>query len=181
VHVNAIDVGIVLTFVTGALIGAHRGVLRQVAIMAAFYASLVFAARNYGTFAELMVEHLAGADYGVASAYTLLGLTAVGTVGMVWLSRQVYQSTTLPGIQVFDRLAGAGLGVVWSWAVIAFAITILVFGLSFPWGTQEPTRRDVGMALTHSQLIGSVRAGWPRLLELVRPWLPGGLPAPLTG
>jgi uncharacterized membrane protein required for colicin V production len=179
--VNPIDVGIVFVFLVGALIGAQRGVLRQVAIMTAFYASLVFAARNYGDVAELMVRHLPHADYAVASAYTLLGITAVGTLGLAWLSRQVYQATALPGLQLVDRLAGAGLGVVWSWAVVAFAVTILIFGLSFSWGMQEPTRRQLGAAVVQSELLGAVRSGWPRVRDLVVPWLPGGLPAPLTG
>jgi uncharacterized membrane protein required for colicin V production len=179
--VNVIDVGIVLVFVSGALIGAQRGVLRQVAIMAAFYASLVLAARNYAAVADLLVVNLPHADYDVASAYTLLGLTVVGTAGMVWLSRQVDQATALPGSQAIDRLAGAGLGVLWSWAVVAFAVTLLIYGLSFSWGTQEPSRREVTATVTRSHLLGTVREGWPRLLDLVRPWLPGGLPAPLTG
>jgi uncharacterized membrane protein required for colicin V production len=179
--VNGIDVGIAFVFLSGGIIGAQRGVLRQVAIMAAFYASLVIAARNYAAVAELAVAHLPRADYAVASAYTLLGLTAVGTLGLVWLSRQVYQATTLPGMEMVDRLAGAGLGVLWSWAVVAFAVTILVFGLSFSWGSQEPTRRQIGTAVGESHLIAGVRGEWPRLRDLILAWLPGGLPAPLTG
>jgi uncharacterized membrane protein required for colicin V production len=179
--VNPIDVGITVVFLVGAAIGAQRGVLRQVAIMAAFYASLVFAARNYGLAAEMLVTHLPHADYTIASTYTLLGITAAGTLGLAWLSRQVYQSTALPGLQLVDRLAGAGLGLVWSWAVVAFAVTILVFGLSFSWGAQEPARRQVGAAVVHSHLLEAVRSGWPRVRDLVTPWLPGGLPAPLTG
>jgi uncharacterized membrane protein required for colicin V production len=178
---NPIDLAIGTAVAAGAVIGAQRGVLRQVAVAAAFYASLVLAAQNYGAVADLLVEQLPRADYTIASAYTLMGLTIVGTLVLVWLSRQVYQSTALPGLQVVDRVAGAGLGVLWAWAVVAFALTVLLYGLSFPWGQQEPVRRQVAGALVRSELVGVARSGWPRVRDSIGGWLPGGLPAPLAG
>jgi hypothetical protein len=77
-------------------------------------------------------------------------------------------------------LAGAGLGVAWSWAVLAFAVTVLLYGLSFGWGAQEPLRHQVAVQLQSSQLTAAVRTTLPALRDLIEPWLPGGLPAPLS-
>src|SRR5687768_11920197 len=76
-QMNAVDVAIAGIVLFGALMGAQRGVLRQVAVAAAFYASLVIAAQNYGAIAALLLEYLPRADYTVASTYTLFGLTAL--------------------------------------------------------------------------------------------------------
>lgn len=178
---NAVDLAIGAVVLAGALMGAQRGVLRQVAIAAAFYASLVVSAQNYGAIAEVLVEQLPRSDYTIASTYTLVGLTAIGTFVLVWLSQQVYRTTALPNLQVVDRLAGAGLGVLWAWAVVAFALTVALYGLTFTWGTQEPLRREVAGALVESELVGTARSSWPGLRDSLVPWLPGGLPAPLTG
>jgi uncharacterized membrane protein required for colicin V production len=178
---NAVDLVIGAVVLTGALLGAQRGVLRQVAVAAAFYASLVVSAQNYGAIADMLIEQLPRVDYTIASTYTLVGLTVLGTFVLVWLSQQVYRTTALPGLQVVDRLAGASLGVLWAWAVVAFALTVALYGISFPWGSQEPLRRDVAGALVHSELVGTARLSWPQLRDSLAPWLPGGLPAPLTG
>jgi uncharacterized membrane protein required for colicin V production len=178
---NPVDLFIGLAMASGALMGAQRGVLRQVLVAAAFYSSLVLAAQQYGAVSQLLVEQLPHADHAVAGAYTLVGLTGVGTFVLVWLSRQVYRSTALPGLQLFDRLAGAGLGILWAWAVIGFALTVALYGLGFSWGTQEPLRREVAGALVRSQLVGTARAGWPQLRDSLAGWLPGGVPAPLAG
>jgi uncharacterized membrane protein required for colicin V production len=178
---NPFDLAIGTAVATGALVGAQRGVLRQVAVAAAFYASLVLAAQNYGAVAGLVHEQLPRSDYTIASAYTLMALTGLGTLVLVWLSRQVYQTTALPGLQMVDRLAGAGLGVLWAWAVVAFALTVVLYGLGFSWGAQEPLRREVAGALVKSELVGTARASWPGVRDSITPWLPGGLPAPLAG
>jgi uncharacterized membrane protein required for colicin V production len=178
---NPVDLFIGLAVASGALMGAQRGVLRQVLVAAAFYSSLVIAAQQYGVVAQLLVEQLPHADHAIASGYTLVGLTAMGTFVLVWLSRQVYRSTALPGLQLFDRLAGAGLGILWAWAVIGFALTVSLYGLGFSWGAQEPLRRDLAGALVRSELVGTARASWPQLRDSVAAWLPGGMPAPLTG
>src|SRR5687767_15944492 len=99
---NPVDVFISLAMASGALMGAQRGVLRQILVAAAFYSSLVIAAQQYGVIADLLVQQVPHADHAIASAYTLVGLTVLGTFVLVWLSRQVYRSTALPGLQLFD-------------------------------------------------------------------------------
>src|SRR5437870_3644770 len=111
-----------------------RGVLRQLLLMGGVYVSLVVSARYYGDVTGFVVTHVPSADRAVASAYLLAGITAAGTLTLGWMSHQVYSSTSLPGSRVLDRIAGAGLGVAWSWAVVAFATTVLLYGLSFSWG-----------------------------------------------
>lgn len=178
--VNWIDVSIVAAVLAGALLGAQRGILRQVALMAAFYVSLVLAARYYADASGLVVTHLRGADRSVVSAYALAGITAGGTLSLMWLWQTVYRSSYLPRIEVVDHVAGAGLGAAWSWAVVAFAVTVLGYGLSFSWGANDAMRSEIGGEVSHSQIVGAVRETVPQLRELVRPWLPGGLPAPLS-
>jgi len=178
---NPVDLFIGLAMGSGALMGAQRGVLRQILVAAAFYSSLVIAAQQYGVIADLLVQQVPHADHAIAGAYTLAGLTALGTFVLVWLSRQVYRSTALPGLQLFDRLAGAGLGILWAWAVIGFTLTVALYGLAFTWGAQEPLRREVASTLVRSELVGTARASWPQLRDSVAGWLPGGMPAPLTG
>jgi uncharacterized membrane protein required for colicin V production len=178
--VNWFDLGIVGAVVAGTLVGAQRGILRQLLLMAAFYVSLVAAARYYGDASGWIVRVLPNADRTIASAYTLAGITAGGTLLLGWLSHQAYQSTRLPRIEVLDHVAGAGLGLAWSWAVVAFAVTVLAYGLTFSWGTNDQLRGQVDASVQRSQVVGAVRATLPQLRELVTPWLPGGLPAPLT-
>src|SRR5262249_26211670 len=141
----------------GALLGAQRGVLRQVALMAAFYVSLVLAARYYGQAAGLAVDYVARADRSIASAYALAGITTAGTLALTWLSHTVYQSTRLSRFAVVDHVAGAGLGLAWSWAVVAFGVTVLVYGLSFSWGANDLMRQQVEMTVDRSVLVQVVR------------------------
>ena len=178
--VNWVDVAIVAVVLTGAWLGAQRGILRQAALIGAFYASLVFAARYYGLASGYVVAYVPQADRSVAAAYALAGITVVGTLGLTYLSHIVYSSTTLPRLALLDHLAGAGLGVAWSWAVVAFAVTVLAFGLTLSWGASDPLRREVGAQIDRSRIVALARATEPRLYELVRPWLPGGLPSVLA-
>jgi uncharacterized membrane protein required for colicin V production len=177
---NWLDLTVVGAVAAGLLFGAQRGILRQAALMVGFYVSLVLAARYNGEAASILVAHLPRADLSIASAYTLAGLTVGGTLGLGWLSQVVYPGWGLARAPMFDRLAGAGLGVAWSWAVLAFAMTVLLYGLSFGWGTQEPLRQEVAVQIENSRLTGVVRATLPSLRDTIQPWLPGGLPAPLS-
>jgi uncharacterized membrane protein required for colicin V production len=177
---NWIDLAIAGVVCVGALTGARGGIIRQTGLMAGFYVSLVLAARYYGQAAGFVVTHVPAADRSVASAYALAGMTAGGTLGIGWLSRVVYASTGLPRVARLDRLAGAGLGAAWSWAVLAFAATVLLYGISFSWGASEPLRHDIDAQIEASRLIGMVRLTMPALRDLLTPWLPGGLPAPLS-
>jgi uncharacterized membrane protein required for colicin V production len=177
---NLVDTGIVLSLIVGLVYGAHRGVLRQILLLSAFYASLVVAARYYGEAAGFVTEHVTAADHTVASAYALAAITTAGTLGLAWLSHGVYRSTRLSRAVAFDRLAGAGLGMAWSWAVVAFAVTVLVYGASFSWGAREALRVDLAAQLDGSRLIGLVRWTLPILRETIAPWLPGGLPVPFA-
>jgi hypothetical protein len=68
----------------------------------------------------------------------------------------------------------------WSWAVVAFAVTVLVYGASFSWGAREALRVDLATQLDGSRLIGLVRWTLPILRETIAPWLPGGLPVPFA-
>jgi uncharacterized membrane protein required for colicin V production len=178
--VNWLDLTIAGALVGGLLVGAQRGVLRQGALMAAFYVSLVLAARYYSQAAGLVVAHLPQADRMVASAYMLAGITVGGTLALGWLSQVVYGDGVLLRAAWLDRLAGAGLGAAWSWAVLAFAVTVLLFGLSFGWGAHEPLRHELIAQVDTSRLAAVVRATLPALRDLIVPWLPGGLPAPLS-
>jgi uncharacterized membrane protein required for colicin V production len=176
---NWVDLGIFGAIAAGTLVGAQRGILRQLVLMAAFYVSLIAAARYYGQASNWVVSYVPNADRTIASAYALAGITVCGTLFLAWLSHQVYQSTSLPRIAVLDHVAGAGLGLAWSWAVVAFAVTVLAYGLTFSWGPNDPLRRQVGASVERSQVVGAVRTTLPHLQELVIPWLPGGLPVPL--
>jgi hypothetical protein len=178
---NWLDMAIAGGLAGGLLFGAQRGVLRQAALMLGFYVSLVLAARYYGQATGLLVDHLPHADRSLAGTYVLAGITAAGTLGVGWLSQGVYASWALPRAALVDKLAGAGLGMAWSWAVLGFSITVLVYGLSFSWGTQEPVRQRLAGQMERSQLIDTVRVTLPTLRDLIAPWLPGGLPAPLSG
>jgi uncharacterized membrane protein required for colicin V production len=178
--VNWIDLGIVGAVAGGTLLGAQRGILRQLLLMSAFYVSLVAAARYYADASSWVVTVLPTADRTVASAYALAGITAGGTLLLSWLSHQAYQSTRLPRIEVVDHVAGAGLGLAWSWAVVAFVVTVLAYGLTFSWGPNDAVRRQVDAAVQRSQVVGTVRATLPQLRDMLTPWLPGGLPAPLS-
>jgi uncharacterized membrane protein required for colicin V production len=175
-----LDLAIVATMGAGILFGAQRGVLRQVALMGGFYVSLVLAAQYYSQAAGLVVTHLPHADRSLASAYALAGLTVAGTLGLGWLSHAVYAATGLPRVAALDRIGGAGLGAAWSWAVLAFALTVLLYGMSFNWGTNEVLRRDLNEQIGRSHLVGVVRGSLPAMRDLLVPWLPGGLPAPLV-
>jgi len=175
-----LDLTIVLTVLAGIFFGAQRGVLRQVALMSGFYVSMVLAAQYYSQAAGVVVTHLPGADRALASAYTLAALTIAGTLMFGWLSHAVYAATGLPRVAAMDRLGGAGLGAAWSWAVLAFALTVLLYGLNFNWGANEVLRRDMAEQMRRSQLVGLLRGTLPVLRDLLLPWLPGGLPAPLV-
>src|SRR2546427_6742888 len=135
---NWLDLTVVGALAGGLLFGAQRGILRQSALIVGFYVSLVLAARYYGQAAGLLVAYVPQADPAVASAYMLAGLTAGGTLALGWLPQVVYGRGGLSRAPLLDRLAGAGLGAAWSWAVLAFAATVLIYGLSFGWGAQEP-------------------------------------------
>jgi uncharacterized membrane protein required for colicin V production len=177
---NWVDLSVFGAVAAGTLVGAQRGILRQLVLMVAFYVSLVLAARYYGPATGWVVQVVPRADRSVASAYALAGITVGGTLFLAWLSQRVYRATSLPRIALIDHVAGAGLGLAWSWAVVAFAVTVLAYGLTFSWGPNDALREQVGVALDHSQVAGAVRATLPRLRDFVTPWLPGGLPAPLS-
>jgi uncharacterized membrane protein required for colicin V production len=177
---NWVDLGIFGAIGAGTLVGAQRGILRQLVLVVAFYVSLVAAARYYAEASGWVVSVMPQADRTIASAYALAGITAGGTLLLAWLSHQAYRSTSLPRLRVLDQLAGAGLGMAWSWAVVAFAVTVLAYGLTFSWGPNDALRGQMAGAVARSQLVGAVRATLPQLRDLVLPWLPGGLPAPLS-
>jgi len=176
---NWMDLTVVGALAGGLLFGAQRGMLRQGALMIGFYISLVLAARYHASVVSLLIDYLPRADPSLAGAYILAGLTLGGTLVLGGLSQFGYGGGRLTSAPTFDRLAGAGLGAAWSWAVLAFAGTVLIYGVSFGWGTQEPLRQQIVSQLADSHLSALVRTSLPALRDLVTPWLPGGLPAAL--
>lgn len=180
--VNPVDVGVVVVLAAGGLVGASRGMLRQMGLMAAFYASLVLAALNNDTIAAVWIAFQPRADYAVASTYAMVAITLLGTLGLLWLSREVYRTSDAPEPSGLDRLAGAGLGLVWSWAALALALALAAQLLAIGWGAGEPARREAAAQLSRSLLVGVVRVGSPWLRDAVGSWLPAaGRPPALTG
>jgi uncharacterized membrane protein required for colicin V production len=177
---NWMDLTVVGALAGGLLFGAQRGILRQSALMIGFYVSLVLAARYHASAVSLLIDYLPRADPSLASAYILAGLTVGGTLVLAGLPQFAYGGGRLTGAPMLDRLAGAGLGAAWSWAVLAFAGTVLIYGVSFGWGAQEPLRQQIVAQLAESQLSAIVRTTLPALRDLIAPWLPGGLPAPFS-
>lgn len=176
-YLDAAAVGCALLGVT---IGAQRGLLRQVALMVSFYAALVVAAAHSVEVAWLVRALLPRADASIAALYGLVAITLFGTCGLAWLFSQAYQATALAGWRLPDRVIGALLGLVLAWTIAGFLLTVVLHGLSFSWGSHDATRVAARAAVERSPTVALARLTWPHLRDGVAPWVPGGLPAPLT-
>jgi uncharacterized membrane protein required for colicin V production len=177
--VSTVDLMLAIVLAAGVVVGLRQGLIRQVLALLAFYLSLVLAAQYYPHVSRTLGD-MFGGDQTARSAISLAVLFVVLAVILNWLIYYIYRDTALPNFPVGDRLAGAWLGLAWSWVLAGVALTIVNFALSISWQAWEPDRLAVVDMLRQSDLAPLVTGPLPMLYRTLRPWLPMGLPAPFV-
>jgi uncharacterized membrane protein required for colicin V production len=178
--VNGVDLVLAAALVVGLAIGLTQGLIRQSLSLLALYLSLVLAAQYYPYIANNL-RFWIGNNSTVNGAVALAATFVVMALILNGLTHYVYRQTGVPALAWADRLAGAGLGFVWSWAIAGLALTVIAFATGASWQSWEDNRQTITLALNHSSLAHMVSALLPHLYQTMRPWLPLGIPAPFLG
>lgn len=174
--VNTIDVVISVCMVMGMAAGFRQGLLRQAIDLAALYIAVVLAAQYYGLLSNALAPSIRIDQTTLASA-SLFGLFVLSWLVLHGMSYAIYPQTTLNRLAVFDRIGGAGLGLAVGTAIVGVGITLFVFILQTPWGYDDTSQRAWLSLVTSSRLDAIIQSILPHFFDLLRPWLPRGLPA----
>lgn len=177
--VNVVDLVLAAVLILGLLVGMAQGLIRQMLIMLASYMALIVAAQYYPHIGRSLGPWIGGdsASRGIIALVSTFGVMAAI---LNWLTYYVYRQTSLPSLAWGDRVAGAGLGLIWGWALAGLGLVIVNFATSLPWQAWEPDRVAFTTLLSRSTLAPFVTGLLPHLFSTMRPWLPLGLPAPFV-
>lgn len=179
VSLNTIDVVILSVLLLGVCIGIAQGLIRQALTLASLYLAVVLAAQYYAHVSRGL-GHWIGGDPVARSAISLALTFVIAAVALNAFGYYLYRQTSLSRVHAADRLIGAALGLIWSWAISGVGLTVLHFAMGISWQDWEADRMALADAVTSSSLAPLITSVLPAFYATLRPWLPLGLPAPFV-
>ena len=121
---NALDVGLVILVVVGAVMGIARGLLRIVIGLLSLVVAFFLASRYQDTVAAVLIERHVGEAPARIGAYVLVFLATMIAGGLVaWVVGRILK---LAMLSFPDRLAGGAVGVLAALLAAAFLVHPLV-------------------------------------------------------
>lgn len=177
---NWIDALILLVLAFGLAIGYAQGLLRQIFGIAALYIAMVLAAQYFFAVAGFIRSIFTNAPIRIVNAVGFFIILIAIVTLINFLAADAYRSTRLEIFPLLDNLGGSALGLMTQFIFIIVAIPVLAFATSEPLPYLEPTRILIVQGLEGSRFVPVFVALKPVLLNVLSPWLPGGLPAILS-
>ena len=177
---NPLDLMIVLAMGGGFFMGWHRGVIRQLMSLVAFYVALVVGAQFYRTVSGWLMSISPASSWVMVDtiAFALVFIIVLVIFNMV--GYLVYKDTRIALLRAADNLLGGVLGVATIILELVIALSLARFASSTNWLQFESMRQFLVDLLGTSVLDNLFLTAAPILYEVVRPWLPAGLPALFT-
>ena len=120
---NYIDITIVAIVLITALIGFMRGLIWMTVFLATWAGAIIFAIKYKSELAELLPIKLGSeiAQTGLAALLIFLGVLIAGAIINYLLSKAI----SAIGLGTFDRILGAGLGIILGGGAISLLIMLL--------------------------------------------------------
>ncbi|HKG24657.1 MAG TPA: CvpA family protein [Thermomicrobiales bacterium] len=183
---NAMDFLILATLL--AIIGAgfFGGVTRVTSAILALYFGAVFAAAFYRPLSDVARKHIATmAEQTGDLVFFLLLFFMFSIVFTIIVSRWIGEIRLPRGIQVFDNIGGAALGVIVSGLAMTLAAMLLAITLQALNQTIDISGRDAMLTsvreqINESTLVPIFLRMAPFFGSLISPWFPGDLPPILS-
>ena len=176
-QINALDVAILAALAAGLFAGWSLGVIRQLLGLAAFYVALVFGAQLHPWVSGWIRSIGSQADWVLVDAMSFVAIFLVVLLAFNWAGFRVYKDTRVPILKALDNVLGGILGVFSAILFLVIGLAVLRFAFSVPWQEWDGLRLEVTRLYTDSTLEKLFYGFTPTLYLLIRPWLPGGLPA----
>jgi hypothetical protein len=104
----------------------------------------------------------------------IFGLTAAL---FTLVGHRVHGDTRLPLLTMLDGVGGAVFGILTACLQVVIGLTVMRFLLSSNWFEWEATRQTL-LAMSKGSGIGPIfQTSAPAVVDMLRPWLPAGMPA----
>lgn len=176
-RLNTLDLAIVAVLVFGFLSGWIQGLLRQLMGLAAFYVALVLGAQYHRLVAGWLMSLAPGSIPVAADSLAFLAIFGLTTALFSFVGHHVYANTKLPLLTMMDGVGGGVFGLLTACLQVVIGLTVLKFLLGSNWFEWESTRQAM-VAVSRASSVGPIfQASAPALIDLLRPWLPAGMPA----
>ena len=176
-HLKTLDVLILAILIFGLLSGWLQGLLQQALGLAAFYVALVLGAQYHRLLAGWLIALFPGALWVAADSLSFLVTFGLATALFTWVSRHIYENTHLPFLSFLDGIGGAIFGFFTACLQVIIGLSVLKFALSVNWTQWEATRQTILTVFRESTLGPLLLSSAPATFDLLKPWLPVGLPA----
>jgi len=175
-QISGFDVIACLILLGGMAAGFTRGVVRQLADMAALYVGLAVATQYAPILTPAVAPRLPSWPRYVVSALVFFLLVAIMTGLLSVLAQGILAGSGKREMNEVSQVVGFVLGAIAAAAFLSIAVPVIRSSVIASWGTREATRHAIITALEQSDLRAFFETLTPTVLRLIRPFLPGGLP-----
>ncbi|MEW6231422.1 MAG: CvpA family protein [Chloroflexota bacterium] len=175
-NVNWLDVLIVALLFLGVAVGFFQGLVRQLLGLLTFYISLVLATQYHLVVTRWLGQFFPQALPAALQTISFLLVFLAALVAIGWLASDLFSQTRLRILGIMDELLGGAVSLTITSFAIAVGLLLLRFILQVPWTEYESTRLVWLTALQDSTLAQSLLAMLPNFYQLLRIWVPAGLP-----
>jgi membrane protein required for colicin V production len=176
---NPIDITFFVLGVLALIIGFTQGLLRQVIALAVLYIATILGAQYYPALSSWMIG-LAGmvstTRFVNAIAFIIILILIVVVLNI--LAFDAYRSTKIRVLPLIDYLGGSLLGLTTLVIALSLILPVLEFSIGDPWPPgYELFRAQLREWLHTARLVPYFHLAKDPLLDALKFWLPGGLPA----
>ena len=117
---------IIAIAIIGALVGFYQGALKQVASMAGIFVGLVIAVMAYGKFGKVLAD-LTGTEQSTADIIAFVAIVILLPLVLGWAASLLTKAFKVIHINIFNRIAGAAIGLVSYLLILSVAFNVYDF------------------------------------------------------
>lgn len=176
---NWLDFALIVLLMVGMVVGYMQGVVRQLIGLAALYVGLVLATQFFQPVSRAFGEMVKAAPNTLTNALAFFALFFVVMSVVNLLALDAYKSTRIRLIPIVDHVVGMLLGLASAWVILTIMVQVLSFAANTQgWGGgAEGIRVLLKDGIASSVFVTVTASTLPMIVNSVKPWLPGGLPA----
>lgn len=175
-EISAFDIVASLILLAGMAAGFTRGVVRQLADMAALYIGLAVAAQYSPVLTPSVAMRLPTWPRYAVAALVFFLIVGILTVLLSLLAQGILHGSGKQERNEVSQVVGFALGAIAAAAFLSVAVPVIRYAVIASWGSREATRQMIIIALERSDLRPFFESITPTVLMLIRPFLPTGLP-----
>ncbi len=171
--INWLDVLIILTLISGMVIGYIQGTLRQLIWLVALYVAVIIAGQYHPLLAYYIAQVSHDTVLVVTEVIAFFIVLFVSAVVLSLIAGDILRHLSQKRVGILSRLGGGLLGLLAAAIFVSVSLIALRFMTATVWsGTAETFRNGLIQAYQASNVVLLFRVFFLFVLQTLRPWMP---------